>query len=111
MQNPRFEIFKGGDNRFYFRLKVGNGESILKSEGYTQKHNAVSGIESVKENAPHDKRYKRKVAENDQPYFNLTAANHETIGTSETYSFKAAMEDGIKAVKRDAPEARVDDLT
>lgn len=111
MPNPRFEIFTGADNQFYFRLKAGNGEKILKSEGYTQKHNAVSGIESVKLNAPNDARYKRKAAGNNQAYFTLTAANHETIGTSEMYSSEAAMEDGIRAVKYDAPEARVDDLT
>lgn len=111
MKNPKFEIFTGSDSLFYFHLKARNGEIILKSEGYTQKHNASKGIDSVKENAPHDERYKRVSADNGDPYFNLTAANHEIIGTSEMYSSKSAMEAGIAAVKLDAPRAPVDDLT
>ena len=36
--------------------------------------------------------------------FNLKAGNHETILTSETYSSKAAAENGIDSVRRNAGE-------
>jgi uncharacterized protein YegP (UPF0339 family) len=43
--------------------------------------------------------------------FNLKAANHEVIGTSETYTTEAAREAGIASVKANAPTATVDDQT
>jgi uncharacterized protein YegP (UPF0339 family) len=46
-----------------------------------------------------------------QPYFVLKSANGEVIGTSEQYSSVTAMEDGIKAVVKNAPSMTVDDRT
>lgn len=43
--------------------------------------------------------------------FNLKAGNGEIIATSESYTTKAAALNGIDSVKRNAPDARVDDLT
>jgi uncharacterized protein YegP (UPF0339 family) len=37
--------------------------------------------------------------------------NGEIIGKSELYNSKKSMEKGIASVKRNAPDARVDDLT
>lgn len=47
----KFEIFKGRNGQYYFRLKAGNGEIIAQSEGYATKSAARNGIESVKKNA------------------------------------------------------------
>lgn len=49
---PKFEIFKGTNGKYYFRLKAGNGEIIAQSEGYSSKQAAQDGIASVKKNAP-----------------------------------------------------------
>ncbi len=43
--------------------------------------------------------------------FNLAAGNNQVIGTSEVYSSKAAMENGINSVKKNAPIAAVEDQT
>ncbi len=43
--------------------------------------------------------------------FNLKAANHQVIGTSEQYESTAARENGIESVKKNAPDANVDDQT
>jgi len=94
-----------------FRFEAGNGESILSSERYISKSAATNGMESVKTNAPTDGRYERKTAKNAQYMFNLKAANHEVIGTSETYTTEAAREAGIASVKANAPTATVDDQT
>jgi uncharacterized protein YegP (UPF0339 family) len=107
----KFEIKKGSSGQYRFNLKAGNGEIILSSETYLTKQGAKGGIESVKTNAPYDSRYERKVASNGSPYFVLKAANGETIGKSETYSSKQAMETGITSVKTNAPTAAVEDLT
>lgn len=69
--------------QFRFRLKAANGEIILVSEAYTAKASAADGIGSVRTNAPLDGRYERKNAANGKYMFNLKAANHEVIGTSE----------------------------
>lgn len=105
----KFVIKKSTNSQFYFRLQAGNGEPILRSEMYNSKASALNGIESVKTNAPIDSRYERKTAANGQPMFNLKAANHEIIGTSETYSSTAARENGISSVKANAPTATTDD--
>lgn len=107
----KFEIRKGSSGKYRFNLKAGNGEIILSSETYESKQGAEKGIESVKTNAPNDSRYERKTASNRQPYFVLKAANGEPIGRSETYSSTSAMENGIESVKRNAPNASVEDLT
>jgi uncharacterized protein len=107
----KFEIKKAKNDQYYFHLKAGNGETILASEMYTSKASAENGIESVKKNAPDDKRYERKETKNGQYMFNLKAANHEVIGTSESYTTAAARDSGIESVKKNAPVATVDDQT
>lgn len=111
MENPKFVAFKGNDEQFYFRLQAENGEPILASEGYTSKGGWENGIESVRENAPHDDRYERETSTNDKPFFVLEAANGELIGKSEMYESEASRENGIEAVMRVAPVAPIEDLT
>ena len=108
MSDPKFQVYKGNDDQFYFRLRAGNSEVILASEGYTSEVGCQNGIESVKENAVSDERFQRKVSDDEQFYFLLVATNGETIGNSEMYSSEAAREGGIDAVKREAPAAPVE---
>ena len=107
----KFEIKKSSDEQFYFVLKAGNGETILRSERYTTKSNAKNGIASVKTNAPIDSRYDRKTSTNNQFYFNLKASNGEIIGTSEMYTTSSSRDNGIESVKRHAPDASTVDLS
>lgn len=107
----KFELYKDKGGEFRFRLKAGNGEIILVSEGYKQRGSAENGIASVRANAGDDSRYERKTSASGQPMFNLRAANGQVIGTSETYSSESARDNGIDAVKRAAPDAGLSDLT
>jgi uncharacterized protein YegP (UPF0339 family) len=107
----KFELKKASDGQYRFHLTASNGQVILASELYTEKRGALSGIESVKRNAPIAERYERKTARNGEPYFVLKASNGEVVGQSETYSSNAAMEGGIESVKKNAPEATTDDQT
>jgi uncharacterized protein YegP (UPF0339 family) len=43
--------------------------------------------------------------------FNLVATNGQVIATSESYESKSAALNGIESVKRNAPNAEVDDQT
>jgi len=106
-----FELYQDKVKQYRFRLKAGNGQNILASEGYTTKSACENGIASVKTNAPNDVRYARLTAKNGSPYFNLKASNGQVIGTSEMYSSTSAMENGIASVKTNAPSAAIDDLT
>lgn len=110
MKNPKYQLFRGINKEYFFRLRAANGEIVLASEGYKAKAGAENGIESVRVNSPIDARYQTT----DNPgsyYFNLRAANHEIIGTSETYTTSAARDHGIEVVKRIAPEAPVEDIS
>jgi uncharacterized protein len=53
----------------------------------------------------------RKTAKNGEPYFVLKAMNGEMIGKSEMYSAAKSVEKGIASVKRNAPDARIVDLS
>ena len=111
MENPKFQIFKGDDGKFYFRLRAKNGEPILASEGYEGKSGAKGGIESVQKNSANDERYERKKSKNNKDYFVLKAANGEPIGKSEMYNSAEAMENGIESVKKNGGITSIEDLT
>lgn len=107
----KFAVSIRKNGEYQFVLKAGNGQVILASEGYTTKAACLSGIESVKKNAPVDERYDRKTSKNDQFFFNLKATNGQIIGTSEMYESKASCENGIESVKKNAPDASIEDET
>ncbi|MBY0422168.1 MAG: YegP family protein [Parvularculaceae bacterium] len=106
-----FELYKDARGEFRFRLKAGNGEKILASEGYKSKSSAENGIESVRKNAGDATRFEKKNATNGKPFFVLKAANHQVIGTSELYESDAARDAGIQSVARAADGAAVNDQT
>lgn len=107
----KFELYKDKGGEFRFRLKASNGQNILASEGYKQKASATNGIESVMKNAGNDANYERKETKSGKHMFNLLAANKQVIGTSESYESTAARDGGIESVKKNAPDAKVDDQT
>jgi hypothetical protein len=104
----KFELFQSEKNQqYYFRLKAGNGQIILQSEGYTTKTAAKNGIESVKKNAGLDERYERKEAANGKFHFVLKAGNHQVIGQSQLYASKDSMENGIESVKKNGVNGEI----
>jgi len=106
-----FELSKSSDGQFRFVLKAGNAETILTSELYHAKGSAENGIESVQTNSPHDARYEKKTSANGKPFFNLKAANHQVIGTSQMYSNEGSRDAGIDSVKTNGSSKTIKDLT
>ena len=104
-----FELSKSSDNQFRFVLKAGNGETILTSELYTSKASAEKGIASVRSNSPQEERYEKKTASNGKFYFNLKAANHQIIGSSQMYATAQSRETGIASVKANGTSQTVKD--
>lgn len=106
-----FELSKSSDGQFRFVLKAGNGEIILTSELYTTKGAAENGIASVRTNSPLDERYEKKTAANGKFHFNLKAANHQVIGSSQLYASEQSRETGIASVKNNGASQTVKDNT
>ncbi len=107
----KFVISKRSNGEFQFNLKASNGQVILTSEGYKDRAGCDNGIASVKKNAPDDARYERKTATNGKFHFNLKAANHQVIGSSQLYESEDSRDNGIESVKKHAPDAAVVDET
>jgi len=47
----KFEVFKGKDGDFRFRLKAANGKVVAHGQGYKSKDACLKGVESIKKNA------------------------------------------------------------
>lgn len=107
----KFEMYKDKAGEFRFRLKAGNGETILSSEGYKSKSSCKNGIESVRKNSVIAERFDAKSTPSGKHRFNLMASNGQVIGTSQNYESAASCDNGCKAVGRAAPDATVDDQT
>lgn len=103
----KFEIYPAKNGEFYFRLKAGNGQVILGSEGYKQKSSAVNGVESVKKNATDDSKFEKKTAANGKFHFSLKSTNGQVIGTSQMYTTEDSRDNGIESVQKNAPTAEV----
>jgi uncharacterized protein YegP (UPF0339 family) len=106
-----YEVSKSSNGQFRFVLKAANAETILTSELYTTRAAADGGIASVQTNSPLDERYEKKTTKDGHPYFNLKAANHQIIGSSESYSSDSACDKGIASVKTNGPTKVIKDKT
>ena len=105
-----------------FDLKAGNGEVIATSEVYTTKASCLSGVASVKKNAPianvedqTEEGFKKEKCPKFEIYvdkagefrFRLKATNGQVIAVSEGYVAKSSCENGIESVKKNAAEGEV----
>jgi uncharacterized protein YegP (UPF0339 family) len=94
-----FESFKGIDGQYYFHLMAGNGENVLRSEGYTKSSSAQNGITSVLANGGDKRNFDVQQAMSGEWYFNLVAGNGEVVGTSQLYSTKSNADRGARTVR------------
>lgn len=106
----KFEIYKDKAGEHRFRLKAGNGEVILTGEGYKEKSSCANGIESVRKNSTNADRFEKKTTDSGKFRFNLKAANHQVIGTSQSYDSASGRDNGIASIGRAAPDAKVVDV-
>jgi len=103
----KFETFIDKSGKHRFRLKAGNGEIILASQGYNAKSGCANGIESVRKHAADDANYERKQGASGKFSFNLKSHNNLVIGSSQSYSTAAGRDNGIESVKKNAASAEV----
>src|SRR5580765_740267 len=88
-KSAHFETFVGKDGKTYFDLVAGNGQNVLRSQGYASSAGAKKGARSVVANGPDTSAYDVLEASDHTWYFNLTADNGEIIGTSQMYTTKS----------------------
>ena len=105
----KFECYKDKAGEFRFRLKAGNGETILSSEGYSAKAGCTNGIESVRKNSENPDRFVKKETDSGNFRFNLTTTNGQVIGTSQSYDSESGCDNGMKSVAKNTAEASIDD--
>jgi uncharacterized protein YegP (UPF0339 family) len=103
----KFETYTGKNGEHYFRLKSGNGEVVLTSQGYKARDDCANGIASVRKNAQREGAFETKSAADGRHYFVLKATNGQVVGQSQMYKSGSGCANGIDSVKRNAPEAPV----
>ena len=109
----KFEIFVGQDDQYYFRLVSPEGNNLGYSEGYTAKHNAEHGINSVKVNARNISNFTLFKGTDDYYYFNLKAPQNSEIilSSAKKYVTRNDANTGANQVSQYAPTATTTDLT
>lgn len=105
----KFVISKAKNGKFHFVLKAGNSEVILQSQMYEDVAGALNGVAAVKTNAANEAMFERLDSTKGEPYFNLKSSNGQVVGRSEMYSSARARDNGIESVRKNAPEAAIDD--
>ncbi len=106
----KFVMTKTNNGHLVVNLKAGNGEVILTSDFYKSKAEANAGVADVRSSAKNDAQFDRRTSKANEPFFSLKGADGSYIGKSEMYTSEAGMENGIKSVRNNAPEASfVDD--
>ena len=117
-------VIKETNTGVKFDLKASNGEVIATSEVYSSLDACKNGIASVQKNAPvaavedqtvegfeKEKNPKFEVYEDKagEYRFRLTATNGQTIAVSESYKAKASCLNGVESVKKNAPDAAIEE--
>ncbi len=88
-KRERFELFTGEDGKSYFRVRSGNGEIVLGSQGYASRQSARKGIASVVSNGADATAYDVFPAASGQWGIRLVAKNGEIIARGELYASKS----------------------
>ena len=91
----RFEVFTGEDRQSYFRLRAGNGEIVLGSEGYASASNAKRAIETVIANGRDEASFEIFPAYEGAWGVRLKAANGHTVARGETYASESNAERAV----------------
>ncbi len=119
----KFVIYKVASG-IKFVLKASNGQTIADSEVYESVAACRNGVESVRKNAPDAKvenqtvegwtavtnpKFEMYEDKGGQFRFRLKARNGEIIAVSEGYTTRAACENGIESVKKNAPVAEIEE--
>ena len=117
-------VLTSTSNGYRFNLVAGNGQVIATSQVYASVDTAKAGIASIVTNAPianienqTEKDFKEEVNPKFEVYedkggefrFRLKAKNGQIIAASEGYTKIDSCLNGIESVKKNAPEATIEE--
>lgn len=105
----KFVLKTASNGQFHFNLHAGNSEVILSSEQYKARQSALDGIESVRKNSQREGAFEVKAAAGGKYHFVLKATNGQVVGQSQLYASEAGAVAGTESVKKNAPEAALQD--
>ncbi|UCE66805.1 MAG: YegP family protein [Candidatus Zixiibacteriota bacterium] len=108
MENSKFQILRGENKQYYFRLRTGRGDIILQSEGYNVRAGAEKGIDIVRISVCHNDRFRRKMSADGKYYFEILTIDGDILGTSKLYESLQGCDNGIFAVKDLVPKAVIE---
>lgn len=119
----KFKILKAANDQFRIQFLY-NAEVMVWSENYASKASAKSCIESIRKNAPgaatvdvskdeagSGYRFEIVESKNGEHFVRFKASNGETMVRSETYASKASAKNCIESVKKNSPDAPIEDET
>jgi len=99
MDSTKFQIIRGENEKYYFSLRDGDGDIILRSEGYTVRAGAEKGIDMVKLSVYQDEKFKRKISTDGKFYFDIVSVDGNILVTSKLFDTLEACQSGIETVK------------
>lgn len=105
-RGERFVVYQGA-NGYYFNLRAGNGEIMLRSEAYTSEAAAFNGTFSVWDNGTNPDNFRVQLAKNGGYYLNLVATNGQIIATSEIYDSKSNAKRALESIVELLPQVEL----
>ena len=94
------ELKKDTNNTYRFFIKTDDGNSLLNSIPFSSKEDADNTIKQLSPLMKRQAVFERKTDHAGKFLFALKDTNGSIIGTSQSYSSEAGMENGIKNVKK-----------
>ena len=117
-------VIKEAKTGYMFNLKAGNGEIIATSEVYSSIDACKNGVASVAKNAPvanledqtvegfetmKNPKFEVYADKRGEFRFRLKATNGQIIAVGEGYKAKASCLKGIESIRKNAPEAKIEE--
>jgi len=110
VKNPKYQIIREGERKYFFKLCARNGEVIITSRNFPTKEACLQTIDSFQENE--DFNFVEKKDRNKKLYYFIVTNNdEELIAHSEMYTTKIGRGNGIMAVMKIICDAPTEDIT
>ena len=102
---------KAAGSGYVFALKADDSEILLTSHAHETKARALEEIALMQKQSAADSNYRRKVAWDGSPYFEIQSANGAVIAKSHVYESLSARQRGIDSCRECGPTTDVRDKT
>lgn len=110
IKNPKYQVMRDREKKFYFHLKARTGDVIITSKAYEDKNMCITALNSLKDEANFNF---NELDDKSRKLYSFEVVNHEDelIAQSENYTTKIGRGNGIMSVMRIVCDAPVEDMT